>query len=85
MGYENVGVLYSGRLKEHIVEVIRNTNMAQAQRILNAVPGTRDSCKRDLDLIPLPLNISYPTIMRFSREAGLKPARRGKPKTCKNN
>jgi hypothetical protein len=73
-------VKYHGSVKEHIVQVIRENNMAQAVRILNAVPGTQLAMRRDLRIIPAPLGITYPTIMRFSREAGLEPARRGAPK-----
>ena len=61
-----------GRVKNHMITLVRRYNISQALEILRAAPGTRLASKRNLTLIPSPLKISYPTLLKFARAAGVQ-------------
>lgn len=74
--------VYTGAVKRHMLALIREYNISQAMDILNALPGTTLSLKRNLDIVPVPLGVSYPTLLKFAKEAGIKKKRghrRGQP------
>jgi hypothetical protein len=70
--------LYIGTVKQHMLDLIRKFNISQAMDILNAVPGTELALERDLGIVPAPLGVSYPTLLKFAKEAGIK-KKRGLP------
>ena len=75
--------VYTGNVKRHMLHLIREYNISQAQDILNACPGTGLAARRNLDIVPRPLNVSYPTLLKFSKEAGIMKTR-GRPNNRKN-
>lgn len=74
-------LVYTGAVKCHMLNLIREYNISQAMDILNATPGTSLSRKRDVDIVPCSLGVSYPTLIKFAREAGIQ-KRRGRPETA---
>ena len=70
--------VYTGIVKQHMLHLIREYNISQAMDILNAVPGTELSLRRNANIVPDPLGVSYPTLLKFAKEAGIK-KKRGLP------
>jgi len=61
-----------------MIHLVRKYNISQAMDILNAAPGTSLASHRNLDIVPAPLGVCYPTLIRFAKEAGIE-KRRGRP------
>lgn len=75
------GQPYIGPVKRHIIHLIRLHNLSDVMRILNAAPATTWEEERNLTIIPRPLGICYPTLLRFARSDGIKVRGRGRPKS----
>jgi hypothetical protein len=74
---------YSPAVKRHVSALARATNATRAREILNAPLGTPDATLRNLSIVPLPLGISFPTVLKYSRVKGVA-LKRGRPLGSKN-
>lgn len=63
---------YTGNLKRHIVALIRQHNANGAMRILRADCKDPLAQHRNLKLVPNPLSISMPTLLKFAAQVKLK-------------
>jgi len=78
----DVGQPYVGAGKRHILHLIRtHKNLAHVLKILNAAPGTLEVEERNLNIMPQPIRICYPTLLRFARDNKIPRRGRGRPKT----
>jgi len=77
--------VYTGNVKKHIVGLVRRHGATGARAILNAggrsKPAQELIAKRNSNLIPKPLGISMPTLLKFAAEAGVE-LFRGRPKAA---
>lgn len=64
--------LYKGNVLKHIVALIRKHNAATAMRILRADAASELGKLRNVVLIPNPLTISQPTLLKFAGAKGVK-------------
>jgi len=70
--------VYTGNQKRHIVGLVRQNGATNARKILNAEPGSELASKRNLNVVPEPLGISMPTLLKFAAAAGVV-LHRGRP------
>ncbi len=61
--------VYVGPVRKHIVKLIRLHNASGARRILNARGNSKLAKERDLTIVPKPLGISMPTLLKIGQQA----------------
>jgi hypothetical protein len=70
--------VYTGKVKRHIVTLIRHYGLTGARTILNAERSDTRRTLRNLNVVPKALGISMPTLGKFAQEAGIA-LERGRP------
>ncbi len=70
--------VYKGNVKRHIVALVRKHGASKARAILSASEGELVSLRSE-KMVPKPLNISMPTLLKYAKEAGVV-LHRGRPK-----
>lgn len=70
--------VYKGNVKRHITGLVRKHGASKTRQILNASDGEL-VLMRSEKVVPNPLNISMPTLLRYAKEAGVV-LHRGRPK-----
>jgi len=84
--------VYTGKLKTHILSLVREYGVAGTQTILRANKGTKAASARNATLIPSPLTICLPTLyrlvaadrVRVPNRKQVTPVPGAKPKVRKN-
>lgn len=72
--------VYTGKVKSHILSLIRKHGLTHARRILMAETDTLLADERNLKIVPNALSISMPTLSKFADEAGIE-RKMGRPDT----
>lgn len=71
--------VYTGDVAKHIVTLVQMHGLTRSMQILNADSHFHDSSLRNLELVPSPLGICYPTLLKLSHRAGIS-FKRGRPR-----
>jgi hypothetical protein len=69
---------YSPMVKRHVSALARQFNATRAREILNAPVGHPDAALRNSSIVPEPLGISFPTVLKYADLKGVE-LKRGRP------
>ena len=72
-------IVYRGKLRAHILSLIRRYGLTGAKDILNATDSDDKAELRSSNLVPSPLGICFFTLQRLARSEGMK-FKPGRPK-----